>query len=143
MEIIKIISTLINGFVFLVIAGFHYYWAFGGTYGANAVLPEIENTGKKAFVPGKIATFVVATLFLSVALFFIMVDLHYQLVSQKSTTYILYAISAVTLIRAIGDFKYVGFFKKKSNSLFAINDTKYYTPLCVLIALMSILIVYL
>jgi hypothetical protein len=142
METLKNISAIVNGFIFIAIAGFHYYWAFGGKYGFNAVLPEIENSGKKAFVPGKIATFVVATLFLSVGLFFIIVGLQYSLFPQKATSYILYAITAATFIRAIGDFKYVGFFKKKSNSLFAINDAKYYSPLCVVISLLTLLLFY-
>jgi hypothetical protein len=34
---------------------------------------------------------------------------------------------------AIGEFRYIGFFKKVKSSKFARPDTKYYAPLCVLI----------
>ncbi len=140
MEIIKFVSALINSLIFIIVAGFHYYWVFGGKYGMNAVLPEIESSGKKAFVPSKIATAVVATLFLSVGLFFILTVFQTHLLPINITTYTLYAIAGVTFIRAIGDFKYVGFFKKKSNTLFAINDTRYYSPLCIAISGLTLVI---
>ena len=37
--------------------------------------------------------------------------------------------------RAIGDFKYVGFFKRVRGSKFARMDTLVYSPLCLLLAL--------
>ena len=45
------------------------------------------------------------------------------------------AIGIVMLVRAVGDFKYVGFFKKIEGTIFAQNDTRYYSPLCLLISL--------
>jgi Protein of unknown function (DUF3995) len=44
-----------------------------------------------------------------------------------------WAIAAIFLLRAIGDFRYVGFFKKERGSKFAKMDTKFYSPLCLLI----------
>ena len=44
------------------------------------------------------------------------------------------AIGIVFLIRAIGDFKYVGFSKKVKGSLFAENDGRYYSPLCLVVS---------
>jgi len=41
----------------------------------------------------------------------------------------------VLLARAVGDFKYVGFFKTVRASRFAVLDTWFYSPLCALLAL--------
>jgi hypothetical protein len=140
MENLKIVFSTTNAILFTGIAAFHYYWSFGGKYGYKAVLPEIETSGKKVFAPGKLATCLVATLFLCVALGFFLISIKSTFVSASSTSYFLYTIAAATFIRAIGDFKYVGFLKKKSQSLFAINDTKYYSPLCLFMAVSSVFI---
>ena len=52
----------------------------------------------------------------------------------KTLIYGNFAIGIVFLIRAIGDFKYVGFFKKVKGSLFAENDSRYYSPLCLVVS---------
>jgi hypothetical protein len=51
--------------------------------------------------------------------------------------YWLWIIAAIFLLRAIGDFNYVGFFKKYRQTIFGRNDTRYYSPLCLLIAMFS------
>lgn len=127
------ILSLFNGFIFLLIAAFHYYWALGGRYGFSAALPEIEHSGQKAFIPGKLATAVVATVFLGVAFLFTGL-LPLPLVVYR---YGLWAIAGITLLRAFGDFNYVGFFKKKSNTVFARYDSRYFSPLCLYLALSS------
>ncbi|PTT14637.1 DUF3995 domain-containing protein, partial [Flavobacterium sp. HMWF030] len=48
----------------------------------------------------------------------------------------------IFILRAIGDFNYVGFFKKHRNSEFALKDTKYYSPLCLLIGVLTLLVVF-
>ena len=49
-------------------------------------------------------------------------------------TYGLKIIAGIFLLRAIGDFRYVGFFKKTKATKFADLDTKYYSPLCILLS---------
>ena len=46
-----------------------------------------------------------------------------------------YFLAGIFILRAIGDFKYVGFFKKVKNTPFAKLDSKFYSPLCLLIGL--------
>jgi hypothetical protein len=140
MEVLITILLLLNSLIFLVIAGFHFYWAFGGAYGSKAVLPELENSDKKVFVPGKLTTFIVACLFLGIAVGYSLVCTRQGDVYPDILFYFLCIISAVTFARAIGDFRYVGFFKKKSKSRFAVNDTKFYSPLCLWIALSTLVI---
>jgi hypothetical protein len=45
-------------------------------------------------------------------------------------------IAAVFALRAIGDFRYVGFFKRIRDSRFARLDTLAYSPLCACLALL-------
>lgn len=54
--------------------------------------------------------------------------------------YGLYVVASIFLIRAIGDFNYVGFFKKVKATEFAINDTKYFSPLCLFLGVVGLLI---
>ena len=48
------------------------------------------------------------------------------------------AIGGIFLLRAVGDFRYVGFFKKVKNTAFARNDTRYYSPLCLLLGVIAL-----
>jgi hypothetical protein len=45
-------------------------------------------------------------------------------------------IAAVFALRAIGDFRYVGFFKRIRDSKFARLDTLAYSPLCAALAVL-------
>jgi hypothetical protein len=45
---------------------------------------------------------------------------------------------AVFLLRAIGDFRYVGFFKRVHKTAFARNDSLIYSPLCLLLAALAL-----
>ena len=50
-------------------------------------------------------------------------------------TWLSFALAAGLLARAIGEFKYVGFFKQVRGSRFATLDTLVYSPVCLLLAL--------
>ena len=49
-------------------------------------------------------------------------------------------IPGLFVLRSIGDFKYAGLFKKIKNTEFAKMDTKFFTPLCLLITALGIII---
>jgi hypothetical protein len=53
-----------------------------------------------------------------------------------------WAIALLFLLRAIGDFRYVGFFKSVSGTAFARWDTILFSPLCLFIAVAAFLISY-
>ena len=48
------------------------------------------------------------------------------------------AVGIVLLARAVGDFRYVGFFKRIHGTGFAIMDTRLYSPLCLLLGLATL-----
>lgn len=119
----------INTIIFLGISSIHFYWAFGGKFGVNAVIPETK--GKAAFKPPVLATIFVAFAMLIGAW------LSWTPVGSPESRILIYgnlAIGIIFLIRAIGDFKYVGFTKKIKDSVFAKNDNRYYSPLCLIIS---------
>jgi hypothetical protein len=124
------VAQILNTLIFVFIAGFHFYWALGGKFGSQAVIPKIEN--KLIFQPPVLATVLVALAMLVGAW------LSWQPHTNSCAKILIYgnlAIGIVMLIRAIGDFKYVGFFKKIKETSFADNDNRFYSPLCLLISL--------
>jgi hypothetical protein len=108
-------TTTATIFVFLGLL--HFYWAVGGRSGKSAAIPEID--GVPAFRPSKAAMAVVGLALLGTAA---IVLLQVQL--------LLAGAAAVLLLRAIGDFRLVGFFKRRRDSAFARMDTRLYSPLC-------------
>ncbi|WP_336077986.1 DUF3995 domain-containing protein [Paenibacillus sp. 203] len=52
-------------------------------------------------------------------------------------------LSCVFILRSIGDFKWVGFFKRKKGTVFAKWDTVLYSPLCFLLGTAILMIMFL
>jgi len=120
--------------VFGGISAIHFYWAFGGKRGKQAALP-ITKTGTPLFEPGFWACAIVGCAFAGLLAF---VNFGYLFFRQKHT--ILSVLIAVAFFfRAVGDFNYVGFFKKVKNTGFAKRDDKYYVPLCLLVCAVVVL----
>lgn len=129
------------------IALLHVYWVFGGKWGLNAAMP---NTMKEHVMMVsrrlwfKVATLLVALgMFLVTYLFLIHSDLVESSVPDQYVGYATYAVCGIFLLRAIGDFKYCGFFKSLKEGDFAINDTKYYSPLCLCISILTLIVIVL
>lgn len=57
--------------------------------------------------------------------------------------YATFAIGIVFIVRFIGDFKWVGIFKKVKGTSFAKNDTLYYAPLCLFLSISSFVLFFL
>jgi glucan phosphoethanolaminetransferase (alkaline phosphatase superfamily) len=138
-----ILLSIINALIFTVISGFHFYWAMGGKTGKDVVLPSnIE--GFKALTPSKAMTIIVAFVFLSFAIFYLIkADLINFQLPNLINNYGLFALTIILIIRAIGDFKYAGFFKTIKNTPFAHYDSTYYSPLCLFLGLNTLVIQFL
>ncbi len=54
--------------------------------------------------------------------------------------YCIWFITVLFLLRAIGEFKYIGFFKKIKTTKFSEMDTKVYSPLCLVIGILELFI---
>lgn len=111
----------------------HVYWAFGGRRGALAAVPQ--NGGEPLFEPGPIACLGVA---LALGAAAILPLVHLAGRAPNLSRYGLYTLAAVFAARAVGDFRYVGFFKKKKEGRFARLDTLAFAPLCVALAMLAL-----
>jgi hypothetical protein len=129
-----IAAAILLSIIFFFLSGLHIYWGLGGKWGLDAAVPHKAN-GTKRINPSTFDCIAVAFLLLAAG-FFVLVRGY--LLSIGLPPWLLHTGSWVLLViftvRAIGEFRYVGFFKKVKSSRFARLDTKYYSPLCVLIA---------
>ena len=122
---------LISVFVFL--ASVHVYWAFGGRIAMVAAIPELR--GAPSFVPGRIATLLVASsLFSCAALVGAASGFIDAPVPAVAIQWSCFGLALLLLLRAIGDFRLVGFFKTVRGSRFAWLDSALYSPLCLALA---------
>lgn len=114
--------------VLLIIMGlFHFYWAFGGKVGFDKALPTKD--GKRMINPGKLLTFIVSIFLFTFA--FVAYLLRFNVLIEDHVVYVGWTLSVLFILRAIGEFNAVGFFKKIKSTEFAEYDTKYFSPLCV------------
>ena len=126
--------------VLLVLALIHFNWAFGGKFGFSESLPTKEN-GERILNPKKIDSAIVGAGLLVFSLFYLLKSGLIQVqLPNWMILYVGWIISAIFLLRAIGEFKYVGFFKKIRNTKFGRLDTKLFSPLCLGIAIIGMLI---
>lgn len=119
--------TLITIILLMIMGLFHIYWAFGGKFGIDKALPTVID-GRRLINPGKFLTFFVALVLIGFA--FVAYKLNFGYLAGSSYIYLGWSISAVFIIRSIGEFNAVGFFKKIRSTEFAKYDTNYFSPLC-------------
>lgn len=133
------ISTLLI-LIFLFLGGIHFYWGLGGKWGGTSAIP-VTKEGSKAMSPGLVACFIVGFGLLAVAAF-IALKLNYFTVSLPNwiMNYGLLILACIFTLRAIGEFKYVGFFKRIKGTPFAKMDNLFFSPLCLLMAILLVLL---
>ncbi|NUN99785.1 MAG: DUF3995 domain-containing protein [Saprospiraceae bacterium] len=136
-----IFSGILATMAILAISLIHFYWALGGKKWADRVFPQVEGTNKPVFTAGIWATVFVAFIFLSFS--FVVFLKTFEPFFRTDNLWIdrsVWLISVLFLLRAIGDFKYVGFTKKIRSTIFAAYDTKVFTPLSLTIGLLTVVI---
>ncbi|MBI40369.1 MAG: hypothetical protein CMF59_12270 [Leptospiraceae bacterium] len=126
------VIPLLTGILFGFLASLHIYWALGGKWASRKTIP-VRPDGAPLFQPGKMATLLVALLLGLSAAYFLT---GWGRVHDFSDFWSIPAwiIVAAFFLRSIGEFKYVGFFKRIRGSDFARMDTFVYSPLCLLIS---------
>lgn len=135
------IIAIISFLIFLFISFIHFYWAFGGKWGIDAVLPTKDDNNTKVLNPSILPTLIVAFGLLGFGLHILIISgLIAFDIPQWLSNYGLWIIASIFTLRAIGDFKYVGFFKKIKLTKFGKNDTKYYSPLCLTIGILTLIL---
>ena len=134
------ISGALLFLIFFALACLHMYWGLGGRWGADAAVP-VNERNEKMIKPKMRECFIVA-LWLLIFAFFVLIrsrilPLHLPFALLN---YGMWIIAILFIVRAIGEFKYVGFFKKIKTSRFAELDTKYYSPLCLFIGILALIL---
>lgn len=135
-----IILAIILFLIFTILGAFHFYWLFGGVWGLKKAIPTKGNTANTLAIP-KIATLLVGLVLVLFGLIYLIktgfIIIH---IPDWLTTYGYWFIPAIFILRAIGEFNYVGFFKKIKNTEFAKADSKIFSPLCLGIGITGMLI---
>lgn len=127
------VAAGITASVLAVLGAVHVYWALGGRRGAVAAIPQRETV--PLFSPTRAATLTVALLLLGAALLVVArVAYHGDAVPSWALAAAVGTVGTVCALRAVGDFRWVGFFKRHRTGPFARRDTWLYSPLSAALA---------
>lgn len=122
------------------IALLHVYWAFGGSLDSDRVIPKRQAAGPvpgtqlqvPAFRPSRrITLLVAAALAAAASLVALRAGLFAPALHHCALQAAVSLIALVFLVRAVGDFRLVGFFKPDNGTAFASWDRWLYSPLSV------------
>jgi hypothetical protein len=138
---IMILSTLLS--ITLIGLGLiHFNWVIGGKFGFEESLPTKES-GERILNPKKIDSAIVGIGLTAFGIFYILKS---GLIVYNLPVWIMkygsWVIPILFLLRAIGEFKYIGFFKSVKKTDFGKLDTKLFSPLCLVIGIFGIIIQY-
>lgn len=129
--------ALLLSLIFLALAVIHLAWAFGSTFGLDVALPTDES-GIRVLNPGKVDCIAVA---LGLGCFSLFYLLRSELIGFTLPALLMsitsWLIPSIFMLRATGDFRYVGLFKKVRQTPFGRMDTRLYVPLCLMIGVMG------
>ncbi len=127
--------------IFAAIALLHIYWALGGSTSDMAAIPTVG--GKQAFAPSAFATAMVAAAFV-MAMLVVLGQIGFlgEFIPHWIFRVGTFGISVIFLLRAIGEFRLVGFFKTLTGTPFAYWDTWLYSPLCLGIAIIAFIVAF-
>ncbi len=121
--------------IFAALAGLHVFWAFSRTTIGGGVIPT-EN-GEPVFRPGRVATLAVAALLAAAAGVTIWRGAWPDAGASWVPRVGIMVIAMAFAVRAVGDFRLVGFFKRVRGTPFARNDTLLFSPLCTAISALA------
>ncbi|MDF2959829.1 MAG: hypothetical protein K0S39_1564 [Paenibacillus sp.] len=131
------IAVLAGTGILMLLGLFHLYWAAGGKWGTKGVLPVREGETEPLFKPQPAVTTAVAILFFTVSFLLLAQGGFVPAFGPNGVTgWSCTVCAAAFLLRAIGDFRYLGFFKRVKSTRFAALDTQLYSPLSFLLALL-------
>jgi hypothetical protein len=135
------IAAIILMTLFGFLSGLHLFWVLGGKWASDGVFPTKDDHSKFP-MPGIIPTLIVAFGLLLFAFITSMKIWHFRLpfCHDIISKYGLWVIASIFVVRAIGEFNYIGLFKKVKNTTFGIKDTKIYTPLCIVIGILALIL---
>lgn len=128
--------------IFISISLIHFLWGSGFNWGIENTLPTDED-GKRILNPRKMDCFIMGFGLLAMASFYFLMLSMFE-INLKHWIFSIgqWVIPSIFIVRAIGDFKYVGFSKRIKSTNFSKWDSKLYTPLCLFIGILGYLVAY-
>ena len=133
---LKVFIGILLAVVFSIVGTFHVIWVFRGLP-AVPVVPVIPDG--PILRPSQLATLAVAAALAGAVLVVLArADLILRSAPRAITTLACAALGVVFVLRAMGDFRLMGFFKRIRDTDFAVWDTWLYSPLCLAIGLASL-----
>ncbi|WP_144611474.1 DUF3995 domain-containing protein [Bacillus cereus] len=135
-----LIITYISVCILFLVSFLHVYWAFGGKWATNSVIPT--KAGEKAFIPSVGMTLFIALLLSTAAIILLQqTNLVHFAVPNIFVQLGSWICMIVFFLRVIGEFHYFGIFKRKKDTRFARLDTVLYIPLCGFLSLSFLLVI--
>lgn len=132
--------SILLSIILVALGILHFKWAMGETVGFSKSLPTKES-GERVLNPTKMDSAIVGAGLTVFGIFYAFKSgLIASSLPEWITNYAGWFIPIIFLLRAMGEFNYVGFFKKVKNTEFGKLDTKYFSPLCLVIGVLGILI---
>ena len=127
--------AFVAAIILMAVGSVHLYWAAGGISLKDGAIPSRD--GKPVFSPSAMMTASVAIgLFAFAFLLLVATGVIPTPVPATLLRAAAGCLAVVFALRAVGDTRYVGFFKHVKGSPFAKRDTFIYSPLCVLLAVL-------
>lgn len=133
------ILSIILVVIFTSLDFIHFYWLFDGKWGLEKVIPTKDNQINTPSISNFANLIVGLVLFLFGLIYLIRSGLTNVQVPNWVINYGYWIAPSIFTLRAIGYFKYVGFFKKIKNTYFAKADLKLFSPLCLTVGIIGIL----
>jgi len=125
--------------LFSLLGAVHLFWAIGGQWGLSKAIPQ--KGGQALFRATFGITLLLGAMFLSFAWMLAAYQGFVQWdVPRAGLRWGLLTTLALFLARMIGEFNYVGVFKRVKGTPFARLDDLLYTPLCGLVAILLALL---
>jgi len=136
-------TAMVCAGVLALIAGVHFYWALGGDRGKSLAIPVSEQ-GRAVLKPRPGATHAVGVALLVAGAFILarggVIGVPagpgpLAAAADGAIRTVVGLLALVFLVRALGWFRYTGFFKQVRDTSFGRYDTWLYCPLCLLLGL--------
>ncbi len=126
-------GAVVSVTLLILLAAVHLYWAGGGRAGKAAAIPE--RNGRPVLKPGSFATMAVAlALLVAAAIIATQAGFIFPGRFQAYSRICCGVLALIFLGRAVGDFRYVGFFKTVVGTRFARLDSTIFSPMSLVLA---------
>lgn len=134
------ILSILLSIIFISLGMIHFNWVIGGKFGFSESLPTKEN-GERVLNPKKTDSAIVGMGLTAFGIFYLFRSgiMGYEL-PDWMVQFGGWIIPIIFLLRAVGEFKYVGFFKRIKTTAFGKLDTRFFSPLCLIIGVLGIII---